>query len=99
MMDGIRIRELRADDAEEKANLISLVNYCYRGTGNWTNEMGIVTGARLTADELEEDLRIGTVLVAIQSDSRVVGSIKLNVTLSTLIGLNRSFRGTSRFWW
>ena len=92
-MDRIEFRELRVDDPEEKANLLALVNLCYRGSGNWTSEKGIINTARLTADELERDLCDAEFLVATEPSGRLVGCIKWGVTTSTLVGPLDSLEG------
>jgi len=44
-VQGVTFREGRAEDAEV-ARVVELVNGAYRKSGNWTNEVGIVEGAR-----------------------------------------------------
>ncbi len=86
-LTDVQIRELNGDDATEKSAIVTLVNRCYRGGGNWTTEKGIVGGPRITPQRLDECLCEPemTVLVALL-DGRIIGCIKTGVTDATVVG-------------
>lgn len=86
-MSSITIRELETDNLEEKKAVVNLVNRCYRGSGNWTTEIDIVSGARIALPRLEQYIADDEkVFVAVHDGPRIVGCVRTCLTGETVCG-------------
>ena len=47
---------LRVADEDDVADIVDLLNTCYRGEAGWTTEAGILTGERITAETVQNML-------------------------------------------
>ncbi len=58
--------------------LLTLVQAAYRGSGGWTNEVGLVAGERITAEELRATLRRSdTVVMVVVREGKIVACCKV----------------------
>lgn len=70
----------RKATSNDVAALEALVNLAYRGgeaTVAWKNEHHLVTGARVTHEELVEALQNSVILLAVTADGGVVGCVQI----------------------
>lgn len=81
MADSATIRPLDPSHSDQVTETVSMINLCYRGDRNWTNEHHIVRGARITADELRQKMeRVAMFVAVIGSDAeRIIGCITMNL--------------------
>jgi ribosomal protein S18 acetylase RimI-like enzyme len=83
---------LKRSDAALVDRVVELVNLCYRGEGSWTGEREIVSGQRISRDQLLADLAEDgcEVLVAVppgqQPPQSVLACVKTGKTASTVVG-------------
>ena len=47
---------LRIADEDDVADIVTLLNTCYRGSDGWTTEAGILTGERITPEAVQDML-------------------------------------------
>lgn len=70
------------------AQVVALVNLCYRGDGSWTGEKGIVSGLRTTLPSLLSDLRApgAEMLLALSAADDVLACVKTGAAAATVVG-------------
>lgn len=89
-VDSAAIRALNVHDAVERKAVVDLVNECYRGNKNWTNESHLVSGDRLTDKELCKEVQDMTMLVAVlmrgNEEEAIIGCIKTGIVHKTVVG-------------
>lgn len=86
-VEDFLIRPIRKGDVKEEESVVSLVNRCYRGTECWTTEADIVSGLRLTHEQLQASIRDFHVYVMVDtSNENIVGCVKSGVTTEPAAG-------------
>lgn len=98
MADSAVIRPLDAGRKDQVAEAVSIVNLCYRGDKNWTNEKHIIRGARITVDELLEELEEMTMFVAVlaaaaDGSEKIIGCISSGLISKSVMGPIREATG------
>jgi len=71
---------------DEKKAVVAMVNRCYRGSGNWTTEIDIVSGARITLPRLEEYIADDEKVFVAVAGPRIAGCIRTCLTGKTVCG-------------
>lgn len=83
---------LQAGQSELIGKVVDLINECYRGRGNWTNEADIVSGLRTNRQALLSELSTMDVILALPHggskdlDPPVLGCVKTGIVSSTVVG-------------
>lgn len=83
--DTFEIRPIRMHAPAEKAAVVSLINRCYRGPDNWTNESALVKGLRVDIEALEASLRTFAILVVEhRRREEVIACVRTGITYKTM---------------
>jgi ribosomal protein S18 acetylase RimI-like enzyme len=80
---------LQPDESSRIEEIVGLVRQCYRGSGSWTGEVGIVDGPRITRTSLMAEMQHMQILVALLHDGQdapVLGCVKTGLVTETVVG-------------
>lgn len=88
-MDKFIIRQIRTNDEAEERNVLELVQRCYRTAEGWTHEAEIISGQRVTAEDLRKALENPTTVILVAEErlaESMVGCIKAELTTEVVAG-------------
>lgn len=83
--ENLTIRLFRADDEDETARLVSLINLCYTLPGHWTGVSRFHQGPRIDRKELLRDASKMTVFVAEDRSQNIVACVKTGLVDSCVV--------------
>eukprot|EP01126_Amoeba_proteus_P041466 TRINITY_DN4463_c0_g1_i6.p1 TRINITY_DN4463_c0_g1~~TRINITY_DN4463_c0_g1_i6.p1 ORF type:complete len:118 (+),score=15.14 TRINITY_DN4463_c0_g1_i6:140-493(+) len=81
----------------DSAGLFNVVHDAYRGSGGWTTEHDLLTGYRISLEEVENTIKKGETLIVVAEDpmtKKILGCIELepHVCVCGLLILLLTFR-------